>query len=74
MEMKKLGLLTGPMGTAELVALKPQLCRMQGHILRSHGREHSIHLLWRFNRGMQEQVSGLIRDLASAKHGMITSA
>ena len=72
--MEKLGMLTGPILEANLTALEPQLSRMQGNILRSHGREHSVHLFLRFKSGMQSQVSGLIRGIADAKDGIITSA
>ncbi len=69
--MIRLDKLDTPICTAQLARLKPDLDNLQGHILRSHGRDRSVHIFLRFTREKRQAAREWIADIA---HGRIDFA
>jgi Dyp-type peroxidase family len=68
--MASLHELDGPIPQEKLESLRVALENLQGNILQSHGRDHSVHIFLHFKSGQKTGVKTWIKELA--KH--VTSA
>jgi deferrochelatase/peroxidase EfeB len=65
--MIRLDKLDTPIFTAQVEKLKPDLDNMQGNILRSHGRDRSVHIFLRFTRAKNKEAKKWIADIANGR-------